>query len=367
MMVYDWAAITFLILFLCFLTIDGVKNKISDVETDCDENVVNVTLHFENEFNGVIHVKGSDCLAVVGEKGQSSIFVQLLARKCFLRVYKELGTLWYTGALHVQMSETVLQATDPTVPIKCALDADMLTIKHNLKRTGRKMGGRNDEEETLGKAWLEVRGSAISTLATTNSLDVGEHTLLSVYTSLPGGMSARPVECKVEDGRGGVQALTDERGCTMDPQLLPSFKIVSPGHWATAFPAFSFPDSQLVHYKCILMICSGECPEFNCSEDINSTRGGRDFQDEAILDLVELYNSVEVTAPNIDFGYLRKEAQIQPQGLDENGWVCMSGPKVALVFATLGALFLAAVFATLLLLVRHRRRYLKRYQYGLYT
>ncbi|CAA9993956.1 unnamed protein product, partial [Nesidiocoris tenuis] len=74
-------------------------------------------------------------------------------------------------------------------------------------------------------------------------------------------VSAKPVDCKVEDGRGGVQSLTDENGCTTDAQLLPAFQAVGPGHWATAFPAFSFPDSQLVHYKCTLMICSGHCPE----------------------------------------------------------------------------------------------------------
>ncbi|KAF6206164.1 hypothetical protein GE061_017389 [Apolygus lucorum] len=46
------------------------------------------------------------------------------------------------------------------------------------------------------------------------------------------------------------------------------------------------------------------------------------LEDEAILDLVELYNSVEVTAPNIDFVYLRKEAQIQPQAclLGDSGY-----------------------------------------------
>lgn len=44
------------------------------------------------------------------------------------------------------------------------------------------------ERNETGKAWLEVRGSAISTF-NSNSLSVGEHTTLSVYTSLPGKFS----------------------------------------------------------------------------------------------------------------------------------------------------------------------------------
>lgn len=40
-----------------------------------------------------------------------------------------------------------------------------------------------------GRAWLEVRGSAISTFSGANTLTVGEHTVLSVHTQLPGQSS----------------------------------------------------------------------------------------------------------------------------------------------------------------------------------
>lgn len=81
-----------------------------DVETQCDENVVNVTLHFEKEFTGVVHVKGSDCMEAggAGGRGESTLQVQLLARKCFLRVYKVSPEL---SSSRESRSETVIYAT----------------------------------------------------------------------------------------------------------------------------------------------------------------------------------------------------------------------------------------------------------------
>ncbi|XP_014240110.1 uncharacterized protein LOC106661324 [Cimex lectularius] len=353
------------ILLICFLNVTALKNKIIDVESACSEEVVNVTMRFENSFSGVINSKGTDCLNKKAS-GDKTVSFSLDPKICSMRIYKENGMLWYSGSLQVQMSETVQQATDPTILVKCSLGTSLLAIHTKNQRTGRMMG--NAGKYASGRAWLEVRGSAISTFSPSNSLSVGEHTTLSVYTSLQDGVVGKPVDCKVKDGRGGSQSLTDDRGCTTDAGLVPALKMVEQGHWETAFPAFSFPDTQLVHFTCMLMICSGNCPQYDCSENVNNTRNSRDFQEDSILDFVELYNSVEVTAPNIELSYLRKDITEQPQALNGNeGWICLSGPRVALIFATLGALFLIAVLATLLLLIRHRRKYLQRHPYGLYS
>ncbi|XP_073983484.1 cypher [Rhodnius prolixus] len=367
-----WCTTSIFALFLikCGL---ALKNSVLGITSVCNQEKVNVTIEFENDFNGVLHSRGADCPLSKGLPNKPYgriISFSLDPTACSLRIYKENGVLWYSGTLVLQMSETVQQATDPLVQVKCSIGTDMLMMKTKLKRTGRKMS--STERNETGKAWLEVRGSAISTF-NSNSLSVGEHTTLSVYTSLPEGISGLPVECRVDDGHGGTQSLTDDRGCPTDPALVPRLRQAAPGHWATAFPAFSFPDTHIVHYTCLLMLCSGACPKFDCNEEGNSTRNSRDFQEESILDFVELYNSVEVNAPNIELGYLRKDAATEnqglPSGITEDGWVCLSGPRVALVFATLGALFLAAVLATLLLLIRHRRKHHYRHQhhYGIYT
>ncbi|CAH1401630.1 unnamed protein product [Nezara viridula] len=203
------------------------------------------------------------------------------------------------------MSSAVRQAVDPVVQVKCHLHEDMLPIKpKSSRRSGRKL---NDG----GRAWLEVRGSAISAFNGANILTVGEHTVLSVHTKLPDGITGMPVDCRVEDGHGSSQSLTDARGCPTEPSLVPALHPAkSPGTWVTAFPAFSFPDSSLVHYICLLMLCTGECPQYTCMDDENGSRNSRNFQDDSeenILDYVELYNNVEVTAPNIELGYLKKD------------------------------------------------------------
>ncbi|KAK9512879.1 hypothetical protein O3M35_001197 [Rhynocoris fuscipes] len=301
---------TGLIAFILIKCTMAIKNSVIDTSSVCNEDSMNVTLEFENDFSGVIHSRGSDCLhnkVIKNEQFGRIVNVILDPTACSLRITKENNELWYSGTLLVQMSDSVQQATDPEIQVKCSTGTDMLTVKAKLRRTGRKMSETPHNE--TGKAWLEVRGSAVSTFSSTNSLSVGEHTTLSVYTSLPEGISGTPVDCRVDDGHGGTQSLTDDRGCPTDPALVPRLRQAAPGHWATAFPAFSFPDTHIVHYTCLLMLCSGSCPKFDCDEEeSNNTRNSRDFQEESILDFVELYNSVEVNAPNIEVGYLRKDA-----------------------------------------------------------
>ncbi|KAL1132078.1 hypothetical protein AAG570_010036 [Ranatra chinensis] len=168
---------------------------------------------------------------------------------------------------------------------------------------------------------MEVRGSAASSHQPSAPLSVGQHTTLAIYTSLPEGITSQPVDCGVHDGHGSRQSLSDRQGCPTDPSLVPRLRQdVSGTHatWATAFPAFSFPDYQLVHYTCRLRLCKNYCPTVNSSKE-GEDEEYMEISDEGnILDVVELYNSIEVTAPNIELGYLRRQLAENADGESVN-------------------------------------------------
>lgn len=88
-------------------------------------------------------------------------------------------------------------------------------------------------------------------------------------------------------------------------------------HAVTTFAAFKFPDRAKLHLSCGLELCKGECPILDCKalRRPQQTREGllrkarldKDAKG-VIIDRLEVYNSIEVLAPNIE---LEDEASIR--------------------------------------------------------
>lgn len=88
-------------------------------------------------------------------------------------------------------------------------------------------------------------------------------------------------------------------------------------HAMTTFAAFKFPDRAKLHLTCGLEICKGDCPPIDCKalQKPQQTRDGllrkarldKDAKGN-VIDRLEVYNSIEVLAPNIE---LEDEASIR--------------------------------------------------------
>lgn len=83
--------------------------------------------------------------------------------------------------------------------------------------------------------------------------------------------------CVAHDGKNTHITLVDEFGCIVRSKVMSKFqKVRNFGHSASVvsyayFQAFKFPDSMNVHFKCVIQVCRGECPQPQCdSADLHS-------------------------------------------------------------------------------------------------
>ncbi|XP_067637005.1 uncharacterized protein cyr [Eurosta solidaginis] len=222
------------------------------------------------------------------------------------------------------------------------------------------------------RIWLELGG-----LDGSGAVEVGQATTLTVRAIVPGTMGVRVVDCAALDGLGeSKQQLLDERGCTIDEQVMPPlnkhFKPVDEG-WSkqqpddlmektftATFPAFKFPDRERLHVSCGVQLCKGKCPNVNC-------RSADTLQLSADKHLarIEVFNSLAVTAPQIEVDRLRYDrrynmsAEEYPphvRDIHSDGTLCLSVSKLAISFCVLGLIFLVAVIVAIYSLIRVRRR-----------
>ncbi|XP_072930808.1 uncharacterized protein [Epargyreus clarus] len=303
---------------------------------------------------------------------------------------------------------------------------DMMAPEGRRARTGRnRQGWVNPEEEEqremlleAARAWMELAPTAGATEPAT--VEVGQPTRLLIQCTLPVGVGLRITNCVAHDGLGEAsQKLLDEAGCPIDETIFDKptihrhktrgseidfaqLELVDPQknidehsnikiaksdpdymfknimtyqHAVTTFAAFKFPDRAKLHLSCGIELCKGNCPRVDCKalQKPQQTRDGllrkARLDKEAkglVIDRLEVYNSIEVLAPNIE---LEDEASIRGsrriEGEEEefvrgfspgDKTICLSPGKMALAFCILGVIFLCAIAVAFASLVRARRR-----------
>ncbi|KAH1007353.1 hypothetical protein HUJ04_004599 [Dendroctonus ponderosae] len=238
------------------------------------------------------------------------------------------------------------------------------------------------EAMSASRAWMEITPEN-NAQRPEDTVEVGETVLLTVKSTLPSGIGWRIVDCTAHDGLGdSSQKLLDDRGCPVDEALLPVPKfgplrpIASMRHQEAVarFAAFKFPDRDRLHLRCRLQICRGACAKVDCDSSNETERDNRigranSGKSGEVLDRLEVYNSVEVIAPDIDD--VRSFRQ-KPDPSAETAFpaefdaypfpkipgdrtFCMSIDKMAIAFCILGVVFLLAVLVAVCSLLNSRR------------
>ncbi|CAG9813468.1 unnamed protein product [Phaedon cochleariae] len=321
----------------------ATTNKIKDVTLSCDSENFNVTLMMQSPFKGMLFAKdfAQECKSI--GTFSNSVIISLPTSGCGVRLSSfptENGNVQmvYTVNLVIQQDRFLRQITDQERVIKCPLkESDFLlksnalvrTLKNELTRgqishrVGRmkdagwskELEGKQLEDElnealASARAWMEIVPEEVEDRPS-GILQVGETARLSVKSTLPAGIGWRVVDCQAHDGLGdSSQKLIDAEGCPVDELLMPSLTygpirpiaLMSHQEAVARFPAFKFPDRDRLHLSCGLQFCREACPKVDCSSESSESRDEKtlDFADSDILDRLEVYNSVEVVAPEID-------------------------------------------------------------------
>ncbi|XP_050294943.1 uncharacterized protein LOC126735088 [Anthonomus grandis grandis] len=381
-------------------------NRIAEITTRCDSQNINVTVSTKQPFKGAVFARdfAQEC-KVFGTLSHSAS-LSLPTSGCGVRLTsspEENGRarMTYSVVLVLQQDRYLRQISDQERFVRCEVPDEAFLVrsqslfkalKEDIKdqktnhRVGRLMNegwskdlSQDELEEELreamsaARAWMEIvpENNLERPLGT---VEVGETLLLTVKATLPAGIGWRMVDCSAHDGLGdSSQKLLDELGCPVDEALLPTPKfgpikpIASMRHQeATAkFAAFKFPDRNRLHLKCKLQICRGVCNKVECEgENSTDARVGRsNFNlSDAILDRLEVYNSVEVIAPEIDDA---NEFRKKMNSADFDSYpfpkipgdrtFCVSVDKMAIAFCILGLIFLIAIMVATCSLLKSRR------------
>ncbi|XP_060531472.1 cuticlin-5 [Cylas formicarius] len=382
-------------------------NKITGVNLSCDSKRMNITLTTKQPFRGIAFAKdfAQECKSFGSSANKISL--SLSTSSCGVRLTTSTdengaSRMVYSVGLIIQQDKLLRQITDQEKSVQCLLEDEAFVVKSQpmfiaLKkdaksknvhhRIGRLMKegwskdlDENQLEEELqeamsaARAWMEIvpekREERLS-----GTVEVGEWVLLSVKSTLPAGIGWKLVNCVAHDGLGdSFQKLLDEEGCPLEESLLPPLKygpvrpIASMRHQeATArFAAFKFPDRDRLHFKCQLQVCRATCGKTNCNDpsDTSEKRAGRsNYKDHGqVLDHLEVFNSMEVIAPDIDdandFREKMKSSEFEtypfPQIPGDRAF-CISPNKIAIAFCALGLVFLLAVVITACSLLKTRR------------
>ncbi|KAJ8951239.1 hypothetical protein NQ318_010267 [Aromia moschata] len=190
------------------------------------------------------------------------------------------------------------------------------------------------------------------------------------YLSSQSGIGWRVIECVAHDGLGdSSQKLLDQEGCPVDELLMPKLiygpirpiALMRHQEAVSRFAAFKFPDRDRLHLSCGLQLCRGLCPKVKCKEYEAQNRTGKMSEtvtDGDILERLEVFNSIEVLAPEIDD--LRQGDKPQPSDVSSHVFsnipgdktFCVSPDKMAIAFCVLGLIFLVAVLVAAVSLLR---------------
>ncbi|XP_076259076.1 cypher [Rhynchophorus ferrugineus] len=381
-------------------------SKVTDITTVCDSQNVNITVSMGQPFKGVLFAK--DFAQECKQFGtmSNSVTISLPTSGCGIRLSSSSDDqgqprLYYTVGLVMQQDRYLKQISDQERMVLCEVQDEAFLIKsqsmfkalkgeisqksvnHRVGRLMKEGWSKDLNEEELeeelneamsaARAWMEIIPENKVERAI-GAVEVGETVLLIVKSTLPAGIGWKMVDCIAHDGLGdSSQKLLDEYGCPVDELLLPVPKfgpirpIGSMRHQEAVakFAAFKFPDRDRLHLQCRLQICRGSCSKIECNNatELIDNRVGRshEHRDGEILDKLEISNSVEVIAPEIDDATEFKK-RIQSTEFDSYPFpkipgdrtFCVSIDKMAIAFCILGIVFLVAVVAAALSLLKTR-------------
>ncbi|XP_043660341.1 uncharacterized protein LOC122624723 isoform X1 [Drosophila teissieri] len=376
--------------------------QIQTMQVNCSRELLEMHLELSRPFRGLLYAKDFPLECRARGKDSTRLHLRIPTSGCGVRAEPlEDGSLEYTVRVMLQKEQKLRQSTDILSSVRCQLPPNAMGMPlpvlrrekgHDRNARMRALaaaalpalaatsappasGTQQRRETPRVRIWLELGGPN-----GTGSVEVGVATTLTVRAVVPGNIGVRVVDCAALDGLGeSTQQLLDARGCPIDEQVMPALHTQhrpaeegwSKQHeedlvertFAATFPAFKFPDRERLHVSCGVQLCKGKCPTLNCRLKTPPPA----LSAEQHLARIEVFNSLAVTAPQIEVDRLRYDRRhnmsgedyaphVRAQSMPGEGTLCLSISKLAISFCVLGLIFLVAVVVAIFSLIRSRRR-----------
>ncbi|XP_017088243.2 uncharacterized protein cyr [Drosophila bipectinata] len=371
--------------------------QIHALQVNCSRDLLEMQLELSRPFRGLLYAKDFPLECRTRGLDSTHLNLRIPTSGCGVRAEPlDDGSMEYSVRVMLQMEQKLRQSTDILSSVRCQLPATEMGMSLPSWRAenGRERNARmralaaatggapapaQHMETPRVRIWLELGGPN-----GTGSVEVGVATTLTVRAIVPGTIGVRVVDCAALDGLGeSSQQLLDARGCPIDEQVMPALHThhrpaeegwskqleedLVERTFAATFPAFKFPDRERLHVSCGVQLCKGKCPSLNCRQK-SPGQAPPSLSADQHLARIEVFNSLAVTAPQIEVDRLRYDrrhnmshgddypANLRGQVLPGEGTLCLSISKLAISFCVLGLIFLVAVVVAIFSLIRARRR-----------
>ena len=113
-----------------------------------------------------------------------------------------------------------------------------------------------------------------------------------------------------------TQDLTDYRGCSLEPEVMPNFAAVFNSmtgvkKLTTSFPVFKFPARSKLTFRCSVLVCRKNCPVAKCDNNNadSSSSPQQEFLNVKIMEKFMVETSVEVAEKGKYPDFFEKESR----------------------------------------------------------
>ena len=178
---------------------------------------------------------------------------------------------------------------------------NMIEIVDSSQKSRQNNNIQNNDKQILhhkASGWMEIVDAA-NDEALDESIQVGSPVSLVIRLRQFNSMDTMLSTCTAHSG-DDFYDLTNFRGCTADPEILPNFKAFFNSRTGvkrlkSTFPMFKFPDENKVIIRCTVVVCNKNCPVAKCDQRASTS----DFQAIEILDKFYLETFAEVHDPGM--------------------------------------------------------------------
>jgi len=192
-----------------------------------------------------------------------------------------------------KIQKRILDMMVPMEPMTATpSSSDLITIGENNQNNLVDIGTPTTIIDSISSQKLQPKASGWMELtdengdALTDSIEVGSPVSLVIRLKHMASMDTMLSTCTAHSG-DDFYDLTNIRGCTEDPDILPNFKAffnsrTGVKRLTSKFPMFKFPDAVKVIIRCTVIVCNKNCPLAKCDkEDSNISN---DFLELNVLD-----------------------------------------------------------------------------------
>ena len=246
-------------------------------------------------------------------------------------------------------------------------EEELLEEMENEIETDLTKRGRMDEDHVRVMGWLDItEGSKAGGKSISKPLEEGQYVMISAKVKQVEGMDTMMTRCVMEDGQGEVKVLTDERGCSLDKEIVGN--VERKHNEATKVmemfanfqvPKFGVLTLHSLMLTCSVVVCGGNCPVSPC-EDMEQPIRVREMivlETEAVVERVEKVEAVTTdVAPSVKMSsYNRSIDQDRAESQ-----LCLSPARIFLAFGVLLSIIVLALLFSCVLWMKARRRIMPR-------